>query len=184
MSLLSFAVSILMLIIGFFVAVVFYNLTLQRAMNKVRAARRPFAGGWVWLGFVPYLGAGWLFIYQILLSRAIRQDFRDAGRADHQNGGLGFSVGMAAAAVAHAVLLAPGIEALYGRNFVLAALFYALAFVPLLVYLGLWIGFWVRIGGLSLKMPLSGPQIPAPYYIQDAPEPTLRAEETPRSPPQ
>jgi len=79
-------IAILALFLSFFLLGLAYLATLQTAMKRVRPAFRPFAGALVWLTLVPWAGAAWLFIFQILLVRATKRDFLAANRTDHPGG--------------------------------------------------------------------------------------------------
>ena len=118
----------------FLVVSIFYYMLLQKTMNRVSEANRPFPGGLVWLGFIPAVGPIWVIVYAILLSLAIKKDFIAAGRPDHNDGALPFSIGQA-------VCLGLTIIPILGA-------------VAAIVYLVLWIMYWVKIAALKDKMPV------------------------------
>jgi hypothetical protein len=113
---------------------IFYFLTLQRTMDKLTEPNRPFPGALIWLSLIPVAGPIWTCVYTIMLSFAIKKDFEQAGRQDHEQGGSTFSIGMA---VCLALCWIPFVN-----------------FIALPVYVVFWIIYWVKISALRGKMPV------------------------------
>jgi len=111
-----------------------YFLLLHRTMNKISLAARPVPGWTVWLSYIPAAGPIWAVVFAVMLSSAIKKDFLLAGRADHNDGALPFSIGMAV------TLLCCFIP------------FVNLVAFP--AYVVVWILYWVKIAEISKRMPI------------------------------
>src|SRR6266566_5053009 len=76
------------------VVIIFYLLTLQKALTRVREVRRAMSPGLVWLNLIPLFNLGWHIYTVIKVSESLAQEF-DARQIKH-DGKPGFAIGLAA----------------------------------------------------------------------------------------
>jgi hypothetical protein len=129
------------------VTMIFYFLTLQKALSRVAPHNRLMEPAMVWLALIPLFNIVWNFFIATRVPDSLRNEFKDQGRDDFSDYGKG--VGLAYAvlvAVSFAVSMmanpilggSPGLRMLTGP-IGLAAL------VVLII-------FWVRIAGYSRQL--------------------------------
>ena len=114
------------------VPVIFYLLTLQKALNRCSPENRAMQPAMVWLLFIPVFNLVWHFIIVTSVAQSLNAEFRKRRIAEEPAPGK--SIGLAMC-----ILNCCGIIPLLG----------------LLCWLGAlvcWILYWVRIAGLSAKL--------------------------------
>ena len=118
--------------IGRLAAVIFYLLTLQRAISRCSPECRAMPPGLVWLYLIPCAGIIWNFFLVINVARSLGKEFRKRGIA--VNGNPTFGIGLTMA-----ILLAVSIIP-YVNCLTLPAWF-----VFLIIY-------WVKVAGCSKQL--------------------------------
>jgi hypothetical protein len=118
-----------------------FLVSLQKTMNAISKPNRAYPGWLLIFGLVPYLGAVWVAISSILISRGIRKDFEQAGRQDHSKGGMPLAIGMI---VAFLCTLVPLVN-----------------LVAVVAFPVLWILYWVKTYKLRRVLPTLAPAAPA-----------------------
>lgn len=116
---------------------VFYLLSMQSALEAVRASNRRFAPGLVWLNLIPLFNLVWNFFVVNAVSGSLQREFAERGVRDVGDCGHGIGIAMSILAV---LTLVP-------------VLGWSLASIVTLV---LWILYWVKI--VELKNRLQGLQ--------------------------
>jgi len=148
------------------VIVVFYLLTLQKALSRVAPWNRLIEPGLVWLTLIPIFAHIWSFFIATRIPDSLRNEFRSRGLDDGSDYGKG--VGLAHAIIAVLSFALNMVSRLSRQPVVIIT-------APLgLVSLILFIIFWVRIAGYSKK--LAG----LPYDYEGAHEDRY---DSPREPP-
>ena len=108
-----------------YIPLIFYILTLQRALEAVDQTMRPVAPGLVWLLLIPLFNFIWIFFLVVWITKGFEKMWQ-AGRLTTQTS-AGFGVGIAYG-VCWALCLIPGLN--------------LLLMIPALV---LWILHWVQV---------------------------------------
>lgn len=150
----TFLIALLVLFAISIIPLVFYLLTLQRALEKCAPHNRSMSPGLVWLQLIPFFNIIWQFFVVSAVSGSLSKEY--AARRLPAEGDFGRSIGIAMA-ILWVCWLIP-----YVSGF---------AFIAWLV---LWIVYWVKIAGLSGRLDRSamygsaggypgGPYYPAPY---------------------
>ncbi len=140
----------------FLVPLVFYLLTLQKALSRCSAQNRTLSPGLVWLVLIPLFGLGWHFIVVINLANSLHAEFLTRKLAEDERPGLGLGLAMCMLQVAGAAGGATvGIARDPGPFGLLGGLFGLVGFVC-------WIVYWVSIAGYSAKI--------APAYAPAQPQ--------------
>jgi len=111
---------------------IFYLLTLQRALAACAVENRRMQPGLVWLQLVPLFGMVWQFFVVLAVSGSLHAEFQRRGIVEEPNPGQ--SIGLAMC-----ILSVCGIIPFLG---VLAAL----------AGIVCWILYWIKIAGLSAKL--------------------------------
>jgi len=123
------------LLIGFLILLIpliFFLLTLQKALNRVAPERRTMNPPMVWLDLIPLFGVVWNFIMVNALSKSLGAELT-ARNIPHEND-PGKVIGFVWAGLGAACLI-PGLSFLLG--------------IPVLI---MWIIYWVKIAGFSAKI--------------------------------
>jgi len=131
-------------LVGFLILLiplVFFLLTLQKALNRVAPERRTMNPPLVWLDIIPLFGVIWNFFIVTALSKSLGAELT-ARNIPHENE-PGKTIGLVWAALSAACWI-PGLSFLLG--------------IPVLV---LWIIYWVKIAGFSAKLAETAPANPA-----------------------
>ena len=130
--------SILLFFLIFFAAallpMIFYLITLQRALNKCSPYNRTMPPGQVWLQIIPVFGWVWQFFVVGALSSSLEREY--AARRMPIEAQPGRSLGIALGVL--------GICAVLPIPF--------LSIVLPIAYLVLWIMYWVKIAGYSRRL--------------------------------
>lgn len=124
----------LVLAIPLLIAVIFYFITLQKTMNKLSPANKPFEGALIWLALIPVIGGIWHLVYICMLSSAIQKDYQAAGQQN--DGALPLAIGTAVCTIASFI---PLIGVLAG-----------------IACLVLWIMYWLRMNAYNKALPVGG----------------------------
>jgi hypothetical protein len=123
------------LLVGFLILLIpmiFFLLTLQKALMRVAPERRTMNPPMVWLDLIPLFGIVWNFIMVTALSKSLGAELT-ARNIPHENE-PGKTFGLVWASLSAACLV-PGLG--------------FLLFIPVFV---LWIIYWVKIAGFSAKL--------------------------------
>lgn len=137
--------------VGVIVVVVYYLLTLQKALQRCHPDNRRMQPGMVWLNLVPCLNVIWHFVTAIQVPDSLKAEFQDRGL--DEGGDYGKTIGLSycvlglvsGAAQQVPVLLDPN-----NPNMALVGM--GLGGVLGIINLALWITFWVRIAGYSRQL--------------------------------
>jgi uncharacterized membrane protein len=70
---------LLLVVILPLVIYIFYNISLQRAMNAVSSKNRKMEGGLIWLNLIPILNIVWPFIFNAALRTSYKNEFNQKG---------------------------------------------------------------------------------------------------------
>ena len=151
-DILGLALGMFCLIAGVALAVgliilVFYLLTLQKALSRVSPRNRLMEPGMVWLMLVPCVNIIWQFMIAINVPGSLRNEFRDRGRDDGSDYGKSIALtncilGIVSGFIGNVVTGMPKTE----RVGLL------ISGVGSLLGLVLFIVFWVRIAGYSSQL--------------------------------
>jgi hypothetical protein len=120
------------------VPLIFYCLTLQKALNRCSPENRAMNPGMVWLMFIPLFNIVWHFFIVVNMAKSLGAEFQKRGMAEEPNPGQ--KLGMILC-----ILACCGVVPILG---ILASL---AAFVC-------WILYWVKIAGFSSK--IAAPMVP------------------------
>lgn len=123
------------LLVGFLmllIPLVFFLLTLQKALTRVAPERRTMNPPMVWLDLIPLFGLVWNFMMVTALSKSLGAELT-ARNIPHENE-PGKTIGLVWASLSAACIV-PGLSFLLG--------------IPVLI---LWIIYWVKIAGFSAKI--------------------------------
>lgn len=118
---------------------IFFLLTLSKALGRCRPRNRTMEPGMVWIALIPLVNLVWMFINVVRVSESLRNEFRDR-RWHSRSEDYGYSIGLT-----YCGLLIAGIIPYCG------ALFGIAGFVC-------WIIYWVKIANLSgqIERPYTG----------------------------
>lgn len=143
------------LLLGVLVLVIFYYITLMRALQAVSPRNRTMEPGLVWLNFVPCLNIVWQFITVIRIGDSLRNEYQDRGmRSNDESYGktigiimcvlnlLGGFVNVGARGLTDEMRGEKEVALLVGGVFLLLGL----------VQLILWIVYWVKIAGFTREL--------------------------------
>lgn len=111
---------------------VFYLITLQKALSRVREDRREMSPGLVWLNLIPIFALGWHIYTVVKVANSLANEF-DA-RAIRYSGKPGLAIGLAAA-----ILFCVSILPYVGMSASIAGIV-------------CWMIYWVQIAGHSKKI--------------------------------
>jgi heme/copper-type cytochrome/quinol oxidase subunit 2 len=114
------------------VPLIFYILTLQKAMNNCAPANRAMQPGLVWLLLIPCLGIIWHFFIVIFLAKSLGAELKTRGINGEPQPGLVLGLIMCALCC---VSIIPIIGGLFGLG-----------------YLVCWIIYWIKIAGISKQL--------------------------------
>jgi len=124
---------IILVIMGIMIiSVIFYLITLQRALSRCSDECRTLLPGLVWLEFIPLFSLIWTFILVINISNSLRNEFTKRGIVESPNPGQGVGLAMAICSVLSFI---PFLGAVFGiAGFIC------------------WIVYWIKIAGYSSKI--------------------------------
>lgn len=116
----------------FLIPLIFYILTLQKALNNCAPANRAMQPGLVWLLLIPCFGIIWHFFIVINMAKSLGAEFQTRGIAEEPEPGKLLGLIMCGLACASII---PILGGLFGLG-----------------YLVCWIIYWVKIAGFSKKL--------------------------------
>jgi hypothetical protein len=146
---LSFIGMFFVLFAVFIVPVVFYLLTLMRALEKCSPENRSQSPGLVWLEVIPFLGLVWQFVNVLAIGNSLGNEFR--ARRISAEPKPGQSLGLAMCITGVCVVI-PFLN-----------IFAAIA------HLVLFIVYWVKVAGFSRQLDMAQPAPYAGYQYPAAP---------------
>ena len=111
---------------------IFYSLTLQKALNRCAPENRAMAPGLVWLMLVPLFNIVWNFFVVINLAKSLGAEFQKRGIAEEPKPGKKLGLTMC-------ILSCCGVIPFLGILCTVGALV-------------CWIIYWVKIAGFSAKI--------------------------------
>ena len=114
------------------IPLIFYILTLQKALNNCAPENRAMQPGLVWLLLVPCVGIVWHFFIVINMAKSLGAEFQARGMAEEPEPGKVLGLIMCGLACAGMI---PFIGGLFGLGFLVC-----------------WIIYWVKIAGFSKKL--------------------------------
>jgi hypothetical protein len=124
--------------------VIFFLLTLQKALNRCSIESRTMTPGSVWLLLIPVFNLIWQYIVVARISRSLHNEFTK--RNISENPKPGKSLGIAYCTLGlFSILLLFGV----GEGKLFASALFALLFIAASVC---WISYWVLISGYSSKL--------------------------------
>jgi hypothetical protein len=131
-------------LIGLLVAVIFYLLTLSRALALCSPRNRTMEPGMVWLNLVPLLNIAWMSVTVMKVAESLKNEFHSRRMDD--GGSYGLILGMIYCGLN---LVSIGFNFI-GKIVPLVDLFVGL---PLgLIAMACWIAYWVKIAGYSREL--------------------------------
>ena len=128
----TFLIALLVLFAVSILPLIFYLLTLQRALEKCAPYNRSMSPGLVWLQIIPFFNIIWQFFVVTAVSDSLSKEY--AARRLPAEGDCGRSLGLAMA-ILMVCWIIPYVS--------------VFAFIAWLV---LWIIYWVKIAGLSERL--------------------------------
>ena len=144
----------ILLLLSVIVANIWYNISLQTAMDIISKRNRSMSGGLVWLNIIPFFGFFWTFIFNSYLRKSYLTEFKELGINEHPSlvSGIlypGFNLLF--------VILSYWLPYLIYGSFSFGYLFYsrdglALAIIFLLAGLVFWINFWLNVEAMKNKL--------------------------------
>jgi hypothetical protein len=114
-----------------YIPLIFYLLTLQKALSRCSPASRTLSPGLVWLLLIPFFGLVWHFVIVTSLAKSLHNEFTKRNINEAQNPGLGIGL---ATCILSVLSWIPHL-----RGVGIAAL------VCLIIY-------WVKIAGYSARL--------------------------------
>lgn len=111
---------------------IFYLLTLQKALNKCQPANRTMSPGMVWLQIIPFFGIVWQFFVVAALANSLGNEFRARRIVEEENPGKSLGI---AVCVLNICTIIPFVGTLAA-----------------IAYLVVWIVYWVKIAGFSGRL--------------------------------
>ncbi len=111
---------------------VFYLLTLQRALAGCALENRRMTPGLVWLQLVPLFGLVWQFFVVLAVSGSLDAEFRKRGVAEEREPGRSLGLAMCILSVCGVIPF--------------------LGVLALLAGFACWIAYWIRIAGLAARL--------------------------------
>ena len=139
------------IVVGLIVAVIYYLLTLQKALQRCHPDNRRMQPGMVWLNLVPCLNIVWQFLTAIQVPDSLKAEFEDRGL--DEGGDYGKTIGLTyciLGLVSGVLQNIPQLIAPNDPNMQMAGL--GLGGLFGIINLALWITFWVRIAGYSRQL--------------------------------
>ncbi len=116
---------VLILFGGVYVPLIFYILSLQRALEAIDAPVRPVAPGLAWLLLIPLFNFIWIFFLVVWIAKGFEKMWQNQRLTNQTSAGFGVGI---AYGVCWVICLIPGLN--------------LLAVIPSLV---LWILHWVQV---------------------------------------
>lgn len=129
------------------VILVFYLLTLQKALSRVSPHNRLMEPGLVWLALVPCFNLIWQFFIAIRVPDSLRNEFRERGRDDGSDYGKSLALTQAVLGLINIV-----VGNVLGKIPEIALVANLVAGVIGIVGLVIFIMFWVKIAGYSSQL--------------------------------
>jgi hypothetical protein len=130
----SIILTVILIVIGILlIPTIFFLITLQGTLQRVRPENREMEPGLVWLNLIPIFNLGWQFFTIIKLTNSVRREYVSRGRPEPYDG-FGFNLG-----IAYCICECCGIIPFFG---ILAGL----------AGLVLWIMYWVKIAGYKREL--------------------------------
>ncbi len=114
------------------VVVIFYLLTLQRALTRCSPENRAMQPGMVWLSLIPCFNLVWQFFIVINVAKSLGAEFKKRGIPEEENPGQGIGLAMCILKVVSAI---PYVGCVTGIGALVC-----------------WIIYWVKIAGYSQKL--------------------------------
>jgi hypothetical protein len=130
------------------VIVVFYLLTLQKALSRVSPRNRLMEPGLVWLDLIPCFNLIWQFFIAVRVPDSLRNEFRARNRDDGSDYGKSLAMTQAVLGIVSGI----GTNALARASPDLALIGNGLSAVSSIVGLILFIVFWAKIAGYSRQL--------------------------------
>ena len=125
-------VAVLIGIVIMLIPLIFYCLTLQKALNRVSPENRAMAPGMVWLLLIPLFNIVWQFMVVLNMAKSLGAEFKKRNLAEEADPGK--SIGLTACILLCCSVI-PFVGGLAGLG-----------------YLVCWIIYWVKIAGFSGKL--------------------------------
>lgn len=137
--------------LGVLVAVIYYLLTLQKALERCHPDNRRMQPGMVWLNLVPCLNLVWQFLTAIQVPDSLKAEFQDRGL--DEGGDYGKTIGLTYCILGLVSGVLQNIPQLIAPNDPrMVAIGLGLSGLFTIILLTLWITFWVRIAGYSRQL--------------------------------
>jgi hypothetical protein len=111
---------------------IFYLLTLQKTLNKVKEANRGMTPGLVWLNLVPLFSLGWHFYVVAKMKESLANEYKDRGLTGDDDFGYKLGLTMCILAVCGIIPFIGGIAGL--------------------ACLVVWILYWIKIANYSREL--------------------------------
>ena len=127
---------------------IFYLLTLQKALNLVSPRNRLMEPGTVWFMLIPCFNIIWQFFIAIRVPDSLRNEFRDRDQDDGSDYGKSLALSQAILGIVSAVI-SNGLKVAVPRMETVATIF---TLMMSLLGLVLFIMFWVKIAGYSNQL--------------------------------
>jgi len=121
------------------IPLIFYCLTLQKALNRCSPESRAMQPGMVWLMLIPLFNIIWHFLVVLNMAKSLGAEFKKRGMAEEDQPGK--TIGLVACILACCGVI-PVVNYFSGIAFLVC-----------------WIIYWVKIAGFSGK--IAGPAAPA-----------------------
>ena len=114
------------------IPLIFYCLTLQKALNRVSPENRAMQPGMVWLLLIPLFNIVWNFFVVLNMAKSLGAEFKKRNIAEEPEPGKGIGL---TACILMCCTIIPVVGGLAGLG-----------------YLVCWIIYWVKIAGFSGKL--------------------------------
>lgn len=140
------------------VPLVFFLISMQRALKRCSPENRALSPRLVWLGLIPVFNLVWQFVVVVALGRSLGNEYRARGLRGPARPGLSLGIAMACvwavSIVAYFGLWASVLGALGRRlnEYYSALSIFGLAGILFLAGLVLWIIYWVKIHQYSSRL--------------------------------
>ncbi len=128
---------------------IFYLLTLQKALSRVAPQNRTMEPGSVWWMFVPCVNIVWQFLIAIRVPESLRNEFRARGQDDGSDYGKGIALTQAILGIASSVI---GNGLGRAGDSGMAQMGSIFSGIMSLACLALFIAFWVKVANYSSKL--------------------------------
>ncbi len=146
---------LIFVVIPSLVALIFYLLTLQKALSRVSPRNRLMEPGLVWLLLIPCFNIIWQFIIAVRVPGSLQNEFRARGRDDGSDYGNELAMTNAILGIVGGVFLGivdGVISSVVGKSQDTTALAGMLSIALGLVQVILFIKFWVRTANYSNQL--------------------------------